>query len=546
MQVNRQAQLPEGLEPDQATSANARFHHKPVHRANCTEVVGKGNNACALPEKSLDRFSVSNGAEGKNATSTVISHDALSGATANQRASANDFPLSLADPPSGQSLQSYCDQRGSVGYSQRQAPFRSSTDDSVQWYGGARPKQTQDDYFKNPGKVAADPYNRIVHTSCMTEPFTGYDASPLPPDQSVSSGRLPSYGRVDPPACHVTAGSEYRGLPLAPADSRTQPPCNPPEYAVSTHQQWAAAISNRSTGVAGGFLTAHSGNGSVSDSHSKKSGEVAKTTGIGITRPAMPGQRVDEPALGQSQKSPDVPLSSTAPCCTANAESDRRRKKQEGEMAELEYAGLRPAKQESLAYRFPPGCKHYQRNCWVKFECCNVFYPCHRCHNDKKECSNLEAKASDATHYNCNFCDHEAVIDKNSQHCSHCEARMSVYFCALCKHFTSDDKKPYHCEKCGICRTYRDELYHCDVCNVCLDKKLEGKHKCRPDSRHEPCCICLEDTFSGCHILPCSHKIHEDCAKEMLKNGIRTCPMCRHPLVPVAPKHSPPYRTRRR
>ena len=39
---------------------------------------------------------------------------------------------------------------------------------------------------------------------------------------------------------------------------------------------------------------------------------------------------------------------------------------------------------------------------------------------------------------------------------------------------------------------HKDKSFHCDVCNVCLDKRLEGKHKCRPDSGHDECCICLE------------------------------------------------------
>ena len=39
---------------------------------------------------------------------------------------------------------------------------------------------------------------------------------------------------------------------------------------------------------------------------------------------------------------------------------------------------------------------------------------------------------------------------------------------------------------------HKEKSFHCDVCNVCLDKRLEGKHKCRPDSGHDECCICLE------------------------------------------------------
>ena len=30
----------------------------------------------------------------------------------------------------------------------------------------------------------------------------------------------------------------------------------------------------------------------------------------------------------------------------------------------------------------------------------------------------------------------------------------------------------------------------------------------------------FKDAFNGCQILPCSHKIHKDCATEMLKNGM--------------------------
>ncbi|WP_257253016.1 MULTISPECIES: RING finger domain-containing protein, partial [unclassified Endozoicomonas] len=62
------------------------------------------------------------------------------------------------------------------------------------------------------------------------------------------------------------------------------------------------------------------------------------------------------------------------------------------------------------------------------------------------------------------------------------------------------------------------------------DIRLKDNHKCRENSGHDPCCICLEDVFHGCLILPCSHKVHRDCAIAMIENGIRTCPMCRQPL----------------
>ena len=123
MQVNRQARLPEGLRPDQATSANARFHHMPVDKAICTVVEGKNHNAFSWPEKSLDQFSVSNGAQGNDATSIVITGGALLGLAANHRVTANNFPHSPADPPSNQWHQSYCDQQSSVPHSRPPAPL---------------------------------------------------------------------------------------------------------------------------------------------------------------------------------------------------------------------------------------------------------------------------------------------------------------------------------------------------------------------------------------------------------------------------------------
>ena len=38
----------------------------------------------------------------------------------------------------------------------------------------------------------------------------------------------------------------------------------------------------------------------------------------------------------------------------------------------------------------------------------------------------------------------------------------------------------------------KDTSIHCDVCNICMEKRLEGKHPCRPDSGHEVCPICRE------------------------------------------------------
>ncbi|XP_022810188.1 RING finger and CHY zinc finger domain-containing protein 1-like [Stylophora pistillata] len=164
-------------------------------------------------------------------------------------------------------------------------------------------------------------------------------------------------------------------------------------------------------------------------------------------------------------------------------------------------------------------CEHYQRLCRVKFPCCGRFFPCHRCHNNSG-CPNDNSKAREACYVECSICNHQQEINQDAHTCARCKTKFSAYFCSVCKHFTGEDKAPYHCTKCGICRIYKDRSFHCDVCNVCLDKRLEGRHSCRENSGHDECCICLEDAFSGCQILPCSHKVHRECAIAMIQNGV--------------------------
>ncbi|WP_448215528.1 RING finger domain-containing protein [Endozoicomonas sp. 2B-B] len=177
-----------------------------------------------------------------------------------------------------------------------------------------------------------------------------------------------------------------------------------------------------------------------------------------------------------------------------------------------------------------PLCKDYRRLCYVKFECCQWYFPCHKCHNKSDRCEVTSRKAAHATQLLCSVCGFNGDITEDSQTCPGCNELMSEYFCAQCKHFTDLEKKPYHCDKCGICRTSKDNAFHCDVCNVCMNTRLQDSHKCRENSRHDECCICLEDTFSGGRIMPCSHKVHRECGAAMFINGIRTCPICRHPL----------------
>ncbi|XP_028414308.1 uncharacterized protein LOC114537472 [Dendronephthya gigantea] len=172
-------------------------------------------------------------------------------------------------------------------------------------------------------------------------------------------------------------------------------------------------------------------------------------------------------------------------------------------------------------------CNHYKRRCMVKFDCCDKYWACHRCHNETSTCQQKKLKSRDTTMVKCMECGKEQQFGENGQFCVSCNTQFADFYCGICKHLTGRDDHPYHCEKCGICRIHGDRSYHCDVCGVCLDVQLRGNHKCRPDSAHDVCGICLEDAFTGCQILPCSHKVHKECSTQMIQSGLTRCPICR-------------------
>ena len=70
------------------------------------------------------------------------------------------------------------------------------------------------------------------------------------------------------------------------------------------------------------------------------------------------------------------------------------------------FGGERAPVQESPRWQ----CEHYQRRCLVKFPCCGIFYPCHRCHNTSGACDTDDRKANNATHVKCGICGHEEEV----------------------------------------------------------------------------------------------------------------------------------------
>ena len=83
-------------------------------------------------------------------------------------------------------------------------------------------------------------------------------------------------------------------------------------------------------------------------------------------------------------------------------EREEREAREREDMAVAERAPV----QESPLWQ----CEHYQRRCSVRFPCCGVFYPCHRCHNGSGACDAGDKKANQATHVKCASCGHEGEV----------------------------------------------------------------------------------------------------------------------------------------
>ena len=55
-------------------------------------------------------------------------------------------------------------------------------------------------------------------------------------------------------------------------------------------------------------------------------------------------------------------------------------------------------------------CSHYKRRCYVKFACCEQFWPCHRCHNNQSSCGRKKLKSRDTQQIKCSACGEEQPV----------------------------------------------------------------------------------------------------------------------------------------
>lgn len=176
------------------------------------------------------------------------------------------------------------------------------------------------------------------------------------------------------------------------------------------------------------------------------------------------------------------------------------------------------------------GCEHYKRRAMFVTPCCNKFYKCRYCH-DEKETHHFDRKT--LTELICVECN---TRQKVQEQCEKCFVRFGKYTCLICNLFDDEDKNQYHCHGCGICRIGgRENFFHCETCNMCLpiELKIEG-HRCVENISRSNCPVCLGAIHTSripCHIPDCGHLLHKMCFDQLLASGHYVCPTCQTSLL---------------
>lgn len=173
------------------------------------------------------------------------------------------------------------------------------------------------------------------------------------------------------------------------------------------------------------------------------------------------------------------------------------------------------------------GCRHYKKNCKIHTECCNKWYVCKFCHNNKEDHS-LDTSNIDKI-----VCMECKTVQDVSNKCINedCGITFSKYFCTKCKYHNDDiNTELYHCDKCNMCiKGSEDEFQHCDGCNMCMHISIINNHKCianRNDSACPICHIMIKDSPAEPMILEqCNHIIHIDCFNSYIISNYK-CPIC--------------------
>lgn len=65
----------------------------------------------------------------------------------------------------------------------------------------------------------------------------------------------------------------------------------------------------------------------------------------------------------------------------------------------------------------------------------------------------------------------------------------------------------------------------------CVKQIFFKNHVFKMDSAHDNCMLCLEVTFKGAVILKCINKLHSECMKKLILQGIYHCPISKIEFV---------------
>ena len=187
-------------------------------------------------------------------------------------------------------------------------------------------------------------------------------------------------------------------------------------------------------------------------------------------------------------------------------------------------------KNEEICFDIKKTCKHYTNKNQIYAYCCNKYYDCHLCHNEK---SDHKINIKLIYKIKCIKCKQDNSIGEK---CNHCNSEYAKNGCTKCNVWCSKQDF-YHCDKCKVCRAgNKVDYYHCDDCNLCFSLKCKDIHNCKNFKRNEECPICLESIFNfhnneKVKLLLCNHMMHYSCYDNLIKNTdkkkVPCCALCK-------------------
>jgi uncharacterized CHY-type Zn-finger protein len=185
---------------------------------------------------------------------------------------------------------------------------------------------------------------------------------------------------------------------------------------------------------------------------------------------------------------------------------------------------------DSKIHKYSRKCSHYNNNIMIYATCCNKYFDCYKCHNEK---STHKIFSHNLTKIKCLSCNHDNKFSSNTNSCDNCKVHFSKYYCKTC--CVWDNRMTYHCHKCNVCKYgNKNDSFHCNNCNLCIKNTAKDRHKCNLTNKDDDCSICLEKLFPKTNnknnqitFLNCGHILHFNCYHKMISLNKINCPLCR-------------------